>query len=121
MTTQINFLVKGDHRTSTVGTKSEIRNQIANQVKSENPEKMNILLRGYEIELKANWSISHKSVTYFSEIPVNLYECFFGGWGLPLENPKAYIQINGDMSVWMQTNSKKSMWQIIPESEIIIR
>lgn len=119
MKTQINQLVKGDHRTSTVGTKSEIRNQIADQVKAENPERMKISIRGFEIELKANWSISRKSVTFFSEIPVALYSEFCN-IGLPLVNPRAFLQINGDMSVWMQTNSKKSMWQIIPENEITI-
>ena len=120
MKTQISSLVKGDHRTSTVGTKSEIRNQIADQVKAENPERMKISIRGFEIELKANWSISRKSVTYFSEIPIALYTEFVGDFGLPLVNPRAFLQINGDMSVWMQTNSKKSMWQIIPENEITI-
>ena len=43
MKTQINQLVKGDHRTLTVGTKSEIRNDVSRKVVSENPESMAIL------------------------------------------------------------------------------
>jgi len=120
MKTQINQLVKGDHRTSTAGTKSEIRKATADQVKIENPEIMKVCVRGVELSLKANWSLSRKSVTYFGEIPLSLYSEFFGGFGIPKKEPKAYIQINGDMSVWFSTNSKKRMYQIIKESEIVI-
>ena len=120
MKTQINQLVKGDHRTSTVGTKSEIRNEVAKQVVSENPESMTISIRGIEIQLKANWSLSRKSVTYFGEIPVSLYNEFFGNFGMPKENPKAFVQVNTDMSVWFTTNSKKPMYQIVKEQEVSI-
>ncbi len=120
MKTQINTLVKGDHRISLAGTKREIRNQIANQVVLENPETMTILIRGIEIELKANWSISRKSVTYFGTIPVSLYNDYFGNFGIPVDNPKAFVQINTDMTVWFTTNSKKSMYQIVKEQDIII-
>jgi len=120
MKTQINQLVKGDHRTLTVGTKSEIRNEVAKQVVSENPELMTISIRGIEIQLKASWSVSRKSVTYFGEIPVSLYAEFFGDFGMPVENKKSFVQVNTDMSVWFTTNSKKSMYQIVKEQEVII-
>lgn len=120
MKTQINQLVKGDHRTSTVGTKSEIRNEVAKQVVSENPESMTISIRGIEIQLKASWSLSRKSVTYFGDIPISLYSDFFGDFGMPVENKKAFVQVNVDMSVWFTTNSKKAMYQIVPEFEVTI-
>lgn len=120
MKTQINQLVKGDHRTSTVGTKSGVRNEVSKQVVSENPESITILIRGVEVELKAHWSISRKSVTYHGEIPVSLYCEFFGDFGIPKENPKAFVQLNVDMSVWFTTNSKKTMYQVVKESEITI-
>ena len=120
MKTQINQLVKGDHRTSIVGTKSEIRNEVARQVVSENPESMTISIHGIEIQLKANWSLSRKSVTYFGDIPVSLYYEFFGDFGMPKENQKAFVQVNTDMSVWFTTNSKKSMHQIVKEQEVTI-
>lgn len=120
MKTQINQLVKGDHRTSIVGTKSEIRMAVAKQVVSENTEAMTILIRGTEIQLKASWSGSRKSVTYFGEIPVSLYTEFFGDFGMPVENKKAFVQVNTDMSVWFTTNSKKSMYQIVKEEEVTI-
>lgn len=120
MKTQINQLVKGDHRTSTVGTKSEIRSEVAKQVVSENPESIKISIRGTEVQLNASWSVSRKSVTYFGEIPVSLYAEFFGDFGMPVENKKAFVQVNTDMSVWFTTNSKKSMYQIVKEQEITI-
>jgi hypothetical protein len=120
MKTQINNLVKGDHRNQTVGTPSEQRSLIASKVISENSDKMTIFIKGETVELKANWSVSRKSVTYFAEIPVHLYVKYFGTFGLPKNDPKAYIIINGDMTVTMSTNSRKAFHNYINESEITI-
>lgn len=119
MKTQINSLVKGDHREQIVGTKSEIRRAVALKVREENPEFLRISIRGRNLTLKANWSISRKSVDYISEIPLDLYAEFFGNFGLPKE-PKAYIRIFGDCSVVFETNSKKPFFNYIAESEITI-
>lgn len=73
MKTQINQLVRGDHRNSIIGTPKEIRNEIASKVVFENSEKLRIFIGGETVELKANWSVSRKSVSYFTEIPVHLY------------------------------------------------
>jgi hypothetical protein len=120
MKTQINQLVKGDHRNSIVGTPIETRKLIASKVVFENSDKMTIFIKGETVQLKANWSVSRKSVTYFSEIPVHLYVKFLGTFGLPKNNPKAYLTINGDMTCSMSTNSRKSMYHYISESEITI-
>lgn len=120
MKTQINSLVKGDHRESIVGTTSAERNAIALKVREENPETMTILLRGREIKLQANWSVSRKSVSYMSEIPLDLYIEFFGNFGLPKENPKAFILIQTDCTVNFQTNSKKQFFNYIKEQEVTI-
>jgi hypothetical protein len=118
MKTQINNLVKGDHRN--VGTPNETRKLIASKVVSENSDKMTIFIKGETVQLNANWSVSRKSVTYFSEIPVHLYVKYFGTFGLPKNDPKAYIFINGDMTVTMTTNSRKAFHNYINESEITI-
>ena len=120
MKTQINNLVKGDHRNSIIGTPSEERNLIASKVVFENSEKLRIFIGGETVELKANWSVSRKSVTYFSEIPVHLYVKYFGTFGLPKHDPSAYLIINGDMTCSMSTNSKKPFYNYISESEITI-
>ena len=119
MKTQINSLVRGDHRTSTVGTKIEIRNEVALKVREENPETMTIKLRGRELELQADWSLSRKSVSYGCEIPLDLYAEFFGTFGLP-QQPKAFIRIFTDCTVVFTTNSKKGFFNYIPEKEIEI-
>lgn len=121
MKTQINQLVKGDHRKSIVGTNSEIRQAVALKVRFENPEIMQIMLRGNLINLEANWSVSGKSVTYNSQIQLSLYREFFGDFGMPNDEPKAYITIFSDCTVALSTNSKKSFYNYIPESEITIK
>ena len=120
MKTQINTLVKGNHQIGICGTKKEIRNKVAKQVIAENPNSMKIAIRGIDIELHANWSVSGKSVTYFGEISTSLYHDFFGNFGIPKKDAKAFCQINADMSVCFTTNSKKSFYQIVKEAEVTI-
>ncbi|MFA5299994.1 MAG: hypothetical protein WC389_17545 [Lutibacter sp.] len=120
MKSQISTLIKGDHRENVIGTSLEARNEIAKKVISENPEKLRIFFGGETIELKVNWSKSKKSVCYHAEVPVHLYVKYFGTFGLPKNDPKAYLTINGDMTCIMATNSRKPMCQYIKESEITI-
>ena len=120
MKTQINNLVKGNHRLGIDGTNSEIRNEIAAKVISENPEKMTVLLNGETVELTANWSASRKSVSYFGGISIEVYKHFMGGFGLPKNNPKAFLHIWGNMNVVVFTNSRKPMYHYIGEKNITI-
>jgi len=120
MKTQINNLVKGNHRLGIDGTNSEIRNEIAAKVISENHEKMKVLLNNETVELTANWSASRKSVSYFGGISIELYRHFIGEFGLPKIKPEAYIQIFGNMNVVLVTNSRKPMYHYISEKLITI-
>ena len=120
MKTQINELIKGDHRKGIVGTNYNKRNIISQKVIAENPKKLKIQIRGCIIGLTANWSVSKKSVHYAGSIPVELYKSFFGDFGLPKEKPEAYIIITNDMFVELSTNSKKIMWQNISAKEVTI-
>jgi len=120
MKTQINNLVKGNHRLGIDGTNSEIRNEIAAKVISENHEKMKVLLNNETVELTANWSASRKSVSYFGGISIELYRHFIGEFGLPKKKPEAYIQIFGNMNVVLVTNSRKPMYHYISEKLITI-
>lgn len=120
MKTQINSLVRGDHRLGIVGTNHVAREAVASKVRAENPEFMRVLLRGREIVLTANWSLSRKSVTYSATIGLDLYRVFFGDFGLQTKNPEASILIFGNCTVALSTNSRKSFYNHIPESEITI-
>jgi hypothetical protein len=121
MKTQINNLVKGDHRLAISGTNSKLRNSIAEKVIAENPKSITVELRGYTLILAANWSKSGKSVSYFGSMPIELYVSMFGNFCLPRENARAFVRINGDMSVWALTNSRKNAFQIVAEKEITIK
>jgi hypothetical protein len=126
MKTQISPLVKGNHIDGVSGTPHNVRLAVAKQVIHENPEKMTISINGFQIELIADWSKSGKSVSYHSEIPVDIYQYFFGDHCLPKFNAKCFITIRGDMTVAMSTNSKlynsgaRFAYQYVPESEITI-
>jgi hypothetical protein len=118
MKTQINNLVKGNQFQA--GTNSVERNLVASKVISENPESMEITIRGFKIKLIAHYSISRKSVQYIGDIAIELYNSFNSDFGLPTSNPKAFLIINGDMTATMQTNSKKLFYSFIDNSEITI-
>lgn len=120
MKTQINSLVRGDHRLGIVGTSHEVREAVASKVRAENPEFLRVLLRGREIELTANWSVSGRSVFYLAAIDLDLYRMFFGDFGLQMKSPEASIIVFDDCTVVFSTNSRKSFYNYIPESEITI-
>lgn len=118
MKTQINTLVHGSN--TVAGTSSEIRMAIAKKVVEENPETMTISINDVTIELKAEYSVSRKTVNYIGVIPVSLYHHFFGDFGIPKENASASICINSDMTVWFRTNSKKNLYQKVAEINVTI-
>ena len=125
MKTQIKELISGNQ--STAGTPHKQRMEVASKVVSENPDYIVIgvslpdgsILR--DVTLKSNWSIMKKSVFYTGEIPVWAYKELTGSeFGLPKQNPKAYIKIHGDCRIWLETNSKKTFWHVLPEKLITI-
>ncbi len=118
MKSQINNLVQGSQNVT--GTNQLVRNEIAAKVIAENQEFMTIQVMGEKITIAANWSKSKKSVDYFGQISLKLYKSFCGEYCLPKENPKAFIQISGDMRVWLTTNTKKSAYQVISNSNVTI-
>lgn len=124
MKNQIKTLVSGSTHlgaTGVAGTNSAIRQSIASKVISENKDSMTVIIRGYKIDLIAHWSVSGKTVTYTGNCPIELYNSFFGNFGLPKNNPSATLVINMDMTANLQTNSKKGFFNKIAESEIKIK
>lgn len=75
---------------------------------------------GHIIELRANYSLSRKSVNYSGVLPLDVYKHLFGEFGLPQNNPTAYISISGDMVVTASTNSKKFISNYIDNNLIEI-
>ena len=122
MKTQINKLVNGStHLCNGIsGTKKEDRSAIAKKVRLENPEKMIVVINDETIELTANWSLSGKSVTYSGEVSISNYKSFFGTFGLPKKEPKAYLNISGEMVAELTTNSKKIFYNTISNENILI-
>lgn len=67
MKTQINTLQKGNHIKGIAGTNHEIRYEVAQKVKNENPTSMTIRFCGHEITLDYKESSSGKSFWYESK------------------------------------------------------
>jgi len=121
MKTQINKLVSGNHLNGIVGTNWTERVEVGSNVISENPEQLNVEICGYNVKLSASRSVSGKTVSYYSEIPLDLYTKFCGSFGLPTKyEPKPYMYISNDMQVYFCTNNRKSIHTLIPESNITI-
>lgn len=84
---------------------------IWDKVTSENPNKMEIELFGKVFELKANWSLSRKSVSYFTVISNDFLEENF-----PIKASKtkpAHLQINFGTTIEV-SNGKNSYMTICP-------
>lgn len=120
MKTQINSLVNGTF--GEVGTNRTERMEIASKVVTENPESMKIRIRGAQVDLVADWSLSRKTVAYRGYLPINVYNEMLGDHNLPRINPRATIVINMDMTIMVYTNSRKQkmVYSYIKESEIEI-
>lgn len=127
MKTQINGLLSGSkdqilndnvdyskfpQSTSTpghAGSNRAVASEIYSAVTSENPEKLLIDFMGHTIELKANWSVSGKSCTYFGPLPEKLASTFFT---LPKKGSPD-IQIDGATDVRV-SNGQNAFRNVCP-------
>lgn len=82
-----------------------------NKVTFENPETMNVNIKGIELEMKANWSISRKSVSYIADISKEELEYKFGIKASKKETPYISIQFANTIIV---SNGKNSYRHICP-------
>lgn len=85
--------------------------QIWKQVTSEHPEQMKVRVKGIEIDLKANWSLSRKSVSYNSSLSKEDLEDKFFLKAAKNENPSISIQFGNIIVV---SNGKNSFTHICP-------
>lgn len=129
MTTQISILRSGtknqllnpqiDYSTlppasSHVGHSGSNQNdveQIWKQVVSEHPEQMKVRVKGIEIDLKANWSLSRKSVSYNGSISKEDLESKFALKASKKEIPSITLQYGNIIIV---ANGKNSFTRICP-------
>ncbi len=81
------------------------------RVTKENPEKMKVVVKGIELELTANWSLSRKSVTYWGGISKQDLEDKFYLKAAKKVTPSISIQ-HGNIIV--VSNGKNSYSHICP-------
>ncbi|MCO6367861.1 hypothetical protein GBO34_00850 [Roseivirga pacifica] len=84
---------------------------IWSRVINENPESMKVIVKGIELELTANWSLSRKSVSYCGGISKQDLEGKFYLKASKKETPSISIQ-NGNIIV--VSNGKNSYSHICP-------
>ena len=71
------------------GTNQSIRNIVMAPIIEANKENLTIDFNGVQIQLKANWSLSKKTVTYFSSLSVDDYITITGSrFGLKKDTKK---------------------------------
>jgi len=80
------------------------------RITDENPETMKIIVKGIEVELKANWSLSRKSVSYWGIISKEDLEENFYLKASKKETPSISIQGN----IIVVSNGKNSFSHICP-------
>ena len=100
--------------TSHVGHSGSNQNdveQIWKQVTSEHPEQMKVRVKGIEIDLKANWSLSRKSVSYWGSISKEDLEDKFYLKASKKETPSISVQ-HGNIIV--VSNGKNSFSHVCP-------
>lgn len=85
--------------------------QIWKQVTSEHPEQMKVRVKGIEIDLKANWSLSRKSVSYNGSLSKEDLEDKFFLKAAKNESQSISIQFGNIIVV---SNGKKSFTHICP-------
>lgn len=85
--------------------------QIWQQVTSEHPEQMKVRVKGIEIDLKANWSLSRKSVSYNGSLSKEDLEEKFFLKAAKNESPSISIQFGNIIVV---SNGKNSFTHICP-------
>lgn len=100
--------------TSHVGHSGSNQNdveQIWKQVTSEHPEQMKVRVKGIEIDLKANWSLSRKSVSYNGFLSKEALEDKFYLKASKKETPSISVQ-HGNIIV--VSNGKNSFSHVCP-------
>ena len=100
--------------TSHVGHSGSNQNdveQIWKQVTSEHPETMKVRVKGIEIDLKANWSLSRKSVSYNGFLSKEDLEDKFYLKASKKETPSISVQ-HGNIIV--VSNGKNSFSHVCP-------
>jgi hypothetical protein len=109
MKTQINPIINGS--AVKIGTISKVGGtnmaksaSIAEQVKAENGETLNILIDGVPTTLTLSYSTTGKSWSYGGEMPLDVYRKHLGGFALPKVNPSARIIIGMNGRVNVSTN-----------------
>ena len=130
MKTQINSLVHGStHNTfGQVGTKHEIREAITHKVWEENPEGIDIEIRGMRFHLNAHWSCSGKTCLYSVDITDEQAAVLGVNMGVYKYLHQASLMIQPDMTVEVQTSARKTenhQWKYrgstrIAEAEVTI-
>ena len=126
MKTQINTLVNGSSHMlggyvrGTFGTNTKIRKEIAEKVKSENPEVMAIRVKGIELIGKASYSVSRLSVNWLFALSVSEYTIIANtsfGVSPREEKNRPYLEMNGNCVVCIHCGNQ---WSYVPESWIEI-
>ena len=85
--------------------------QIWKQVIAEHPETIKVIVKGVEVDLKANWSLSRKSVSYWGTITKEDLEDKFYLKAAKKETPSISIQ-HGNIIV--VSNGKNSFSHLCP-------
>ena len=91
--------------------------RIWTQVIAENPETMKVIVKGIELDLKANWSLSRKSVSYWGAISNEDLEDKFYLKSTKKEIPSISIQSGNIIVV---SNGKNSYSHVCPSLITII-
>ncbi len=118
MKTQISNLVNGNSTTGIAGTNRIDRSAIAEKVILENQDSLKIQIKGLTFNLTAKWSLSRKTVTYIASITQEQYIKLLGSnYCLSTKNPVASIEVQGDMTVQVQT---KTGFNYLNESDVTI-
>ena len=118
MKTQINTLQRGHGNKGIIGTSFEIRREVAQAVKAENPNTMRVVVNGIEMELTYAESTTGKSFWYESKaLPVDIVKLIVPGDAKAINHPELvsyHFRINGDMTceyVCSRRCSEQARWK----------
>ena len=103
-------LSKATSHVGHAGSSSVEVNKVWENIKAENQEFMNIELLGQKFELKANWSVSGKSVQYMCDISVDFLNIFGIAEAI---NKTPYLMVH-DANTITVGNGKNSYTYICP-------
>ncbi len=81
------------------------------RITEENPETLKVIVKGIEVDLKANWSLSRKSVSYWGDISKEDLEDKFYLKASKKETPSISIQHGNIIIV---SNGKNSFIHVCP-------